>query len=259
MAKKSGIYCILNLVNSKYYIGSAIDVKQRKRRHFSDLKLNRHPNQHLQNAFNKYGESNFSFFVLEYCSKSELLSIEQYYIDLMDACNKGYNIRSKAESNLGLIHSEESKRKQSESRKGKYSGSNSPKYGKHLSEETRNKISKTLTGKHLSEETKRKISESNKGKHTGERNGMFGKTGEQHPFYGKHHSEETKQKMSIPIVQLSKDGCFFIAEYISITDAHKQTNISLGNINSVCRGKRKTAGGFRWMYKTDYEQLNKAS
>ena len=34
----------------------------------------------------------------------------------------------------------------------------------------------------------------------------------------------------------------------SISDAERKTGISKGNISQVCRGKRKTAGGFHWRY-----------
>ncbi len=53
-----------------------------------------------------------------------------------------------------------------------------PKIGFKCSEETKIKISKKLKGRHLSEETKRKLSEARKGKK------------------GRNHSEETKKKMS---------------------------------------------------------------
>jgi len=45
--------------------------------------------------------------------------------------------------------------------------------------------------------------------------------------------------------KLSLDGSF-IAEYVSCSEAARQTKIS--NIDSVCNGKRKTAGGFKWKY-----------
>ena len=48
------------------------------------------------------------------------------------------------------------------------------------------------TGKHLSDETKKKISEAEKGKNAP----MYGRTGENAPMYGKHHSEETRRKIS---------------------------------------------------------------
>lgn len=104
--------------------------------------------------------------------------------------------RGKNNPMYGKHHSEETKQKLSESNKGKHnnSGENNPFYGKHHSEETKTKISiansglnHSFYGKHFSEEHKSKLSQSNKGKHNtaGEKNG----------FYGKHHSEETRQKM----------------------------------------------------------------
>lgn len=41
----------------------------------------------------------------------------------------------------------------------------------------------------------------------------------------------------------------FVAEYKSITDAANNTNLELKNISAVCRGKRKTCGGYIWKYK----------
>ena len=66
--------------------------------------------------------------------------------------------------------------------------------GKHLSEETRKKLSMSLRGKHHSEETRKKISLSL----SGEKNHMFGKH-ETHPMFGKHHSEETRKKISLSL------------------------------------------------------------
>lgn len=34
---------------------------------------------------------------------------------------------------------------------------------------------------------------------TGERNGMFGRTGDKNPFYGKHHTDESILKFSTPL------------------------------------------------------------
>jgi hypothetical protein len=70
-----------------------------------------------------------------------------------------------------------------------------PLLGKSLSDATKNKISKTLTGRKDTEETRKKKSEIGKNR-TGERNHMFGKTGEKHFFFGKRHTDETKKIMS---------------------------------------------------------------
>ena len=60
----SGIYKIENLVNSKVYIGKSKDLKQRRYYHYNKLKNNRHPNQHLHNAYNTYGEDNFKWEII---------------------------------------------------------------------------------------------------------------------------------------------------------------------------------------------------
>ena len=71
---------------------------------------------------------------------------------------------------MGHVVSEETKRKLSESQKGKY-----------ISEETRRKVSESRKGHVVSEETRRKLSESHKGRPSS--------------FKGCHHSEEAKRKM----------------------------------------------------------------
>lgn len=79
--KKSGIYQIRNLVNGKVYVGSAVNLRTRRNRHFSYLRNNCHANRKLQNAFNKYGEENIVFEVVEIVAdKYNLLEREQYYI-----------------------------------------------------------------------------------------------------------------------------------------------------------------------------------
>ena len=74
---------IENIVNNKKYIGQTTkQVEVRLSRHFYDLHKNNHANQHIQNAFNKYGEDKFEFWILETCDKVKdtLIFIEQKYI-----------------------------------------------------------------------------------------------------------------------------------------------------------------------------------
>ena len=109
--KVSGIYCIENITNHKTYIGSSKNIYQRLLKHFALLKHNKHQNAHLQNAWNKYGEDSFRWFILELCDSKELTEKEQYCIDLFGA---EYNITRIIERN---ILSRESRIKQGDTRR----------------------------------------------------------------------------------------------------------------------------------------------
>jgi group I intron endonuclease len=76
-----GIYKIINVVNNKFYVGSAVDLKRRKARHFSELRHGRHNNRHLQAAWIKYGEQAFVFVVVEELSAdADLLAAENVWL-----------------------------------------------------------------------------------------------------------------------------------------------------------------------------------
>jgi group I intron endonuclease len=160
----SGIYQIECLKNNKKYIGSAINLSKRRDKHFSDLRNCKHENNYLQKAWNKYGEDNFEFSILEsqiICE--DLLSWEQAFLDYYQSYkrDKGYNIRQFADSNLGIKfgpRSEEVKQKMRDNHGG------------------------SMIGKHHTEEAKKAISDKNKGK-----NGWN---------YGKPKSLETRQRIS---------------------------------------------------------------
>ena len=80
--RKSGIYCIENIITNKKYIGQSIDVDERWRKHISELNHNYHHNDYLQKAWNKYGEDNFEFIIYKECStEEESQDLEQYFID----------------------------------------------------------------------------------------------------------------------------------------------------------------------------------
>lgn len=85
-----GIYRIRNKVNDKCYYGSSKNIEKRWQRHKNELKNNNH-NPLLQRAWNKYGESNFVFEVIEECELSVLLQTEQKYLDLLPEYNIGLN------------------------------------------------------------------------------------------------------------------------------------------------------------------------
>lgn len=89
----SGIYKIENIINKKFYVGSASCINTRINNHKSILRKNSHYNKILQNAWNKYGESNFIFTPLIFCDKELLLYFEQLFID---GLQPKYNIAQNA-------------------------------------------------------------------------------------------------------------------------------------------------------------------
>ena len=76
-----GIYKIINVVNNKFYVGSAVDFKRRKTRHFSELRTGKHNNAKLQAAWRKYGEQAFVFVVVEELPDgADLLAAENVWL-----------------------------------------------------------------------------------------------------------------------------------------------------------------------------------
>jgi group I intron endonuclease len=88
-----GIYKIINVVNNKFYVGSAVDLKRRKARHFSELRNGRHNNRHLQAAWGKYGEQAFVFVVVEQlATDADLLAAENVWLKEHVGKDHCYNI-----------------------------------------------------------------------------------------------------------------------------------------------------------------------
>lgn len=88
-----GIYKIINIINNKFYIGSAVDLKRRKARHFSELRNNKHNNRHLQAAWIKYGEQSFVFVVVELVDiADDLLAAENRWLKEHVGKDYCYNI-----------------------------------------------------------------------------------------------------------------------------------------------------------------------
>lgn len=165
---KSGIYKILNLINSKFYIGSAANILVRWQQHRNNLKYNKHKNQHLQAAWNLYNKINFKFIIIEECSIINLIEREQYWLDLTKCYDRevGYNINIKANSMLGFKHSNETKFKfknriYTDQQKANMSAGQK---GKKYSEETKLKLSKVRKGRIVSEKVKAQVSLVHKGK-----------------------------------------------------------------------------------------------
>ena len=225
----SGIYCIENMINNKKYIGQSKNINDRWYRHRKELNCGVHDNDYLQKSWIKNGEENFKFYILEVCDIEELDEKENYYINLYNTLdrNYGYNLKSGGQCH-GVKASEYVGNKISESLKRAYSEN----------EDLRQQSRENALKQWSNPEVKAKIS--------GENNGM----------YGKHHSEETRQKMSemkkgkpstkrntTPVLCVELDKIFECA-----VTAGNELSIWSGGILEVCKGNRKTAGGYHWKF-----------
>ena len=76
-----GVYQIKNTLNGKAYIGSSKNIKRRLGIHRSMLRHGTHRNPHLQNAWNKYGESAFVMEIIESTIPDNRIKREQFWID----------------------------------------------------------------------------------------------------------------------------------------------------------------------------------
>jgi group I intron endonuclease len=209
----SGVYIIRNTINNHIYIGSTSDLARRKRHHFEYLDRGKHHSQHLQNSYNKYGNSAFIFSIILICDNSNLLVYEQMFID---ALLPEYNICKTAGNCLGVKRSEETRAKMrgqqhclgrtlSDSHKKIISECN---HKRIVSAETKIKIGKAskergvskqchearikaIKGVPLSEEHRAKIG-----------NSQIGNPGN---FKGKHHSTESIEKMRLAKLEYWKN------------------------------------------------------
>lgn len=89
----SCVYKITCKENGKFYIGSTTDLIKRRIVHRFELRFHRHFNRFLQADFERFGDDNFKFSIIEQvgksCSRISLYKLEQKY---MDELNPDYNI-----------------------------------------------------------------------------------------------------------------------------------------------------------------------
>lgn len=280
-SKLCGVYQIRNLKTQKIYIGSSKAIEYRCYEHRKNLIKNKHQNQYLQNSWNKHGENNFIFEILEECSEEKLLEREQSFINETKSSNRkhGYNIceiankpwmteeiRAKISEtlkgnipwNLGIPHTEEAKSKMSKPRPT-MQGKNHPQFGKSMPEETREKIRQAnlmwlknnapnFQGRKHSEETKEKIRQLKLGvKMSEEAKKKMSESRRGKPWSEKHRQSciAAIEKCSKQVAQFSLDGNL-IRKFKSISEAERLTGVTC--ISECANGKRKKAGGYVWKF-----------
>ena len=152
----------------KFYIGSTSEERALSGKYFGSISSKRY-----KDIFSKEKSENpylFSIEILSYHENREDALSEELKIQLELNVVKSNEYMNESFARVNGFFGRDT------------SGENHPQYGNPLSEETRNKISNTLTGRIEPKETRKKKS--------------LSKLGEKNSFYGKKHSEETKNKIS---------------------------------------------------------------
>lgn len=248
------IYKHTNKINGKCYIGQTKNIKNRWRP--EGYKYCRK----FYRAILKYGWDNFTHEILRECTEDDVDFWEAYYIGEHDSIENGYNLEGGGHANKTL--SDETRALISEAgkkRKGHKTGKPAWNKGLKTPDEVRHKLSEAHKGKKqpLSEETKKKIGEANRGRkaspetieklrqsHLGQQNRKGTKFTEEQK---KRLSEAHKGQKPYSVMKRVRNIDTGM-EFESATEAARYYKMSSSHISSVCKGTRKTAGGYRWEY-----------
>jgi group I intron endonuclease len=200
------VYLIRNTQNGMCYVGKAEKPFRRWSQHVKNALMGYGFRFHA--AIREHGLTAFTFCVLsQHPTEEEAFIAEVNAINLFSSFgSRGYNDTMGGEGALGFKHSEETRRKLSESHKGKV-----------MSVAIRNKIAKSNTGKIRSNEHKRHLSESNRGKHD--------YRGERHP------------RSKLTDVAASEIRKLWLETTVTRQELCERFQITLGVLNPLLRGR----------------------
>lgn len=236
---KGGIYKIINVFNNKFYVGSAVNFKRRKRVHWWRLRRGDHSNKHLQAAWNKYGEKAFTFVIVEECPEgADILAIENVW--LKEHVGKDYCYNSATDATAPTL--------------GWY-GEKNPMWGKTFSHtpEALIKIRQASTGRKHTADTKQRIKNYLIGKpRPAEVRAKIaaGVSGERNPNYGKPRDASFIEKVSRRVVIIKPDGETKL--YPSIKALREDLGIKPPTVNRALKsGLPLTRGPMKgWIFKS---------
>jgi group I intron endonuclease len=240
-----GIYRIKNLKNKKCYYGSSKNIEKRWRTHKNHLKNGKHHNIHLQRSWDKYGEDNFVFEVVEECDENILLELEQKYLDSNPEFNIG--IKSSGGDNLTKNpNKEDIIRRMTQSVRKRYELMSEYEIKeKHSRPMDKNPNWKGgITYKYC--ECGVKIKPIND-----TCNKCRPRSEDKNPFFGKQHSEETKKKLSEKRLgkysgEQNKPIIIDDVEYRSAGEASKILNIPMVTIRWRVISKNKKFDNYKY-------------
>ena len=215
-----GIYKIINLINNKQYIGQSIDIETRWQQHKTSNK-----NYILYQAFKKYGLENFSFEIIEECSREKLNETEQYWIKYYNTLTpNGYNMTFGGDS---CGHEQLEKSVQQYTLEGKYVQQfNSIKEAERVTGIDNANISACCKHKN----------------HYYSAGGFQWKYTDDDIIIKKYSNKQLK-----PILQYDLQDNF-IKEFNSVSEAAEAVNRTTANISSACK-RKGSSGGYKWRYK----------
>ena len=105
---KTGVYCLVNLINGHIYIGSSVNLAVRMSNYLNTtyLKNRKNNNMPIIQALLKYGQENFAILIVEYVDIENLSVRETFYITHLLPY---YNVLKQGYSSLGYKHTEATK------------------------------------------------------------------------------------------------------------------------------------------------------
>lgn len=269
--KANNKYCVyahINKINGKIYIGQTVHGhRPSKRWRYGRGYVTQ---KYFYRAIQKYGWDGFDHEIIaSNLTKEEADNFERLLITEFKTHDKrfGYNITLGGEGSFGLQHSEESKKKQSKSMR---KNCENPEYIQKMRDVApkRPVYQFTLDGIFVkfyksAKEIERQTGINNRDVSKcalGQIPSMKG-----YIFVFEEDSVNIQQRVERyiksqkprhePIVQLSLDSTY-IRQWKGAAEAGESLGIQYKNINAVCRGKRHKAGGYKWMYLSDYDKLN---
>ncbi len=241
-----GIYCIECLSNGRRYVGKSVNLDSRRAAHFSSLRNKRHYNKKLQASFDKYGEKDFRWFLLEEISGSAecLADAEMYWMERLRTFGtyEGFNLLF--DSPAGYEFSEEMRKSLSEAQTGELNGN----FGHHWSDDQKERMSNIAKERHSSgqfynDEWRKKLGDSSREmwRDLDKRKAMaknVSKARSSHDFY-----QYTKKG---DLVGVWKD----IHHVLRANPSWKWQNIY-----AACNGSKKSYQGFVWQRKEKTDDI----